>query len=67
MRYQVSDSLEYMDDGPFYDADSARDAALEDADGMDGMSDGFTSYVRDENGRVTQVEITWVPGHWEAS
>jgi hypothetical protein len=66
MKYRVAESVETFDDAPSYEASSAEAAALEDAAGIDGLSDGFTSYVIDEHGEITEVSIEWVPGHWEA-
>jgi len=66
MKYRVSESSIEWDDAPEYTAVSAEDAARQDATACDGLSDSFISYVKDEEGRVYEIEMSWVPGQWSA-
>ena len=63
-KYKVAESPEMFEDAPEYVANSAQDAAIMDANKIDGFSDGFTSYVMGPSGDITEVKVDWIPGRW---
>jgi len=66
MKYRVSESSIEWDDAPEYTAVSAEDAARQDARTSRHRRYSFISYVKDEEGRVYEIEMSWVPGQWSA-